>query len=142
MPRNFLDTDWSEDDAPFDVGEDYDPGTDPVDSDISEILDRTSGLSHIRYEGAPLNMYQLLEELQVKYEELRAENAPENVCIAVRESCQTNSTVVVVYEKGGLQYHFDTRNLQEDFDLDSFKIDLEEFFDGEVFEIDHYVSDV
>ncbi len=79
---------------------------DPTDAEIIAKF-KEAGFQQAQYYGSPESYDQLLEWI----EEILSGGALDEPCFAIRISCMTNVPVVMIYEKGGQQFHMETRKL-------------------------------
>lgn len=99
-------------------------------------------LGHMKYDASPESEEALLEKVQEYigvFEEQGVEDA--DILIGFHASCQTGDPMVMVYERGGLQYHIDTRKIPN-FDINTFTELVRDYFGKELRDLDHYVSDI
>ncbi len=114
-------------------------GHDPVVVSFLVMEDR---LSHMKYIASPESMEGLLEAVIGAIGNLEQDGTPKaNIRIGCHGSCQTRDLMITVYERGGLQYHIDTKDIPV-FELGTFKLLLADELGVNIEDLDHYVSDI
>lgn len=129
---------WDLDEEPYTAAY-CDRFSDEVEATLHSMSER---LGHMKYDASPESEDALLEKVQEYigvFEEQGVED--KDILMGFHASCQTGDAMIMVYERGGLQYHIDTRKIP-DFDIRAFTELVNEYFDKELRDLDHYVSDI
>lgn len=112
---------------------------DPVEDAFRSLEGR---LFHMKYIKSPETEEALLAAVQECIAQLLEDGTPkDHIKIGCHGSCQTGDAMITVYERSGLQFHIDTKDIPG-FELEAFRTLLTEELGVDIQDLDHYVSDV